>query len=154
MERDKPTFNLQALRQFAIDRWPREMGRTHGVGHWDRVARNGKRLYVEGADRDVIAAFAYLHDSQRRSNGPDLEHGPRAARFVDTIRHTYLQVLSDHQIALLKRACELHTVRHRTGNITVDICFDADRLDLPRVGITPNPHRMATALGARLAAEI
>lgn len=154
MEQDKPTFDVQALRQFAINRWPREMGSTHGVSHWDRVARNGERLYVEGADRDVIAAFAYLHDSQRCSNGPDLEHGPRAARFVDTIRHTYLQSFSNRQISLLKRACELHTVRRRTGNITVDICFDADRLDLTRVGITPNPRRMATALGARLAAGI
>ncbi|MBR1788152.1 MAG: hypothetical protein IJ762_03025 [Bacteroidaceae bacterium] len=44
-------------------------------------------------------------------------------------------------------------MKHRTGNITVDICFDADRLDLTRVGITPNPRRMATSLGARLAAE-
>ena len=153
METRSPVFDVQALRQFVIELWPKEMGATHGVAHWDRVARNGERLYVEGADREVIAAFAYLHDSQRHSNGPDLEHGPRAARFVDTLRHTYLEALSDEQIALLKQACELHTVEHRTGNLTVDICFDADRLDLTRVGITPNPHRMATALGARLASS-
>ena len=145
-------FDVNALRQFAVERWPKEMGPVHGVGHWDRVARNGRLLYVEGADRDVIAAFAYLHDSQRQSNGPDLEHGQRAAHFVDEIRDTYLRALTDEQIALLKEACALHTVEHRTGNITVDICFDADRLDLSRVDITPNPELMATERGAAIAA--
>ena len=145
-------IDIEALRQFAVQRWPKELGQTHGVGHWDRVAWNGQRLFVEGADADVIAAFAYLHDSQRYSNGPDLEHGPRAARFVDEIRDTYLRELSDEQIATLKRACELHTKSSRTGDMTIDICFDADRLDLPRVGIQPVPERMATRQGALLAA--
>ncbi len=145
---------IQRLRQFCISRWPDEMGTVHGYSHWDRVAANGLRLLVPGADSDVIAAFAYLHDSQRRSNGPDLEHGPRAAQFIDTIRDSYLKSFSNEQIALLKRACQLHTTCRRTGDITVDICFDADRLDLGRVGITPNPKLMATERGAELAREV
>lgn len=40
---------------------------------------------------------------------------------------------------------------HRTGNPTIDACFDADRLDLGRVGITPNPHKMATEKGKEMA---
>lgn len=40
----------------------------------------------------------------------------------------------------------------RTEDATVNACFDADRLDLGRVGITPDPDKMATAQG-RIMAE-
>ena len=36
----------------------------------------------------------------------------------------------------------MHTVVSRTGDITVNICFDSDRMDLLRVGILPVPERM------------
>jgi uncharacterized protein len=104
-------------------------------------------LYKESADIDVIMAFAYLHDSERLDNGSDIDHGKRASKHIDTIRNTILRQLSDEQISKLKRACELHTTTHKTGDITIDICFDADRLDLPRVGIAPLPHKMATLQG-------
>ena len=136
-----------------MSRWPEDLGTTHGVEHWDRVAKFGSILYQKGADMDVIMAFAYLHDAERMSNGRDLYHGQRASKLIDTIRHTQLEELSDEQIAKLKRACELHTIQHRTGDLTIDICFDADRMDLPRVGITPSPQRMATKLGADLVAN-
>ena len=58
---------------------------------------------------------------------------------------------TDEEFALLEKACRLHTTKHRTGNITVDICFDADRLDLARVGLDPNPKLMATSMGAHYA---
>ena len=32
-----------------------------------------------------------------------------------------------------------------------DACFDADRLDLGRVGITPDPKKMATERGKEMA---
>ena len=54
-------------------------------------------------------------------------------------------------ISLLKEACRLHTVADRTGNPTIDACFDADRLDLGRVGIIPDPERMATKKGKEIA---
>ena len=34
--------------------------------------------------------------------------------------------------------------------ITANICFDSDRMDLLRVGILPVPERMATKQGAEL----
>lgn len=141
---------IERLRAFTADRWPKELGDTHGVRHWDRVAKFGEMLFTEGADRDVIMAFAYLHDAERKNNGEDIEHGKRASALIDTIRHSQLYFLNDSQIAKLKRACELHTVEHRTGDITIDICFDADRMDLLRVGIRPLADRMATTKGAEL----
>ena len=144
---------IERLRSFCADRWPCHLGKIHGVEHWDRVARFGKMLYVEGADMDVIMAFAYLHDSERKDDGEDFEHGARASKFIDTIRYSELKFLNDKQIAKLKKACELHTIELKTGDTTIDICFDADRMDLLRVYITPLPDRMATKRGAELVAN-
>lgn len=134
----------------------------HGIEHWERVelfgrllmkqsmiptADNGGRDY-RNADLDVVVWFAYLHDCMRENDFADPQHGPRAAAYIDTIRTSYLSELSDEQVALLKKACALHTSTHRTGDITVDTCFDADRLDLPRVGCKLEPERMATEIGA------
>ena len=102
---------------------------------------------------DVIMAFAYLHDTERKDNAVDIEHGKRASLLINKIRETELSALGDEQIEKLKRACELHTTEHRTGDLTIDTCFDADRMDLLRVGITPSPERMATQRGAELVAD-
>lgn len=138
------------LRSISSNRWPKTLGVTHGVEHWDRVAKFGEILLTEGADKDVIMAFAYLHDSERKNNGEDSGHGMRASLLIDIIRDTELFFLNDSQIEKLKRACELHTIEHRTGDETIDICFDADRMDLLRVGIMPVPDKMATKQGAEL----
>ena len=145
--------DFEGLRSFSKNRWLAEMGATHGVEHWDRVARFGQMLYQEGADMVVILAFAYLHDSERKDNAMDIEHGKRASKLIDSIRQTELSTLNDVQIKKLKLACELHTIEHRTGDLTIDTCFDADRMDLLRVGIMPLPERMATKRGAELVAD-
>lgn len=84
----------------------------------------------------------------------DLEHGVRAADMIPTIRNTILKDFTDEEVALLEKACRYHTTEHRIGNPTIDVCFDADRLDLGRVGIVPNPKLMATEQGAFYAANI
>jgi hypothetical protein len=48
----------------------------------------------------------------------------------------------------------LHENPRQTGNATIDICLDADRLDLTRLGIYPDPETMVTEKGALLAAEL
>ena len=147
-------FDYKTLRNYSISRWPVYMGVTHGKEHWDRVAKFGRMLYQEGADMDIIMAFAYLHDSERKDNAEDVEHGKRASKLIDTIRYSHLRGLSDEQIKKLKRACELHSIEHKTGDITIDICFDADRMDLLRVGIAPLPERMATKRGAEIVSDL
>lgn len=47
----------------------------------------------------------------------------------------------------------MHTLRHKTEDATVNACFDADRLDLGRVGITPNPDKMAVCTGTYFSGE-
>ena len=127
------------------------IGGVHGLDHWDRVYANGQMLITRKVNPLVIGLFAYLHDYCREDDGDDLQHGPRAAEFIDTVRDTLLRDVSDDDIHLLKEACRLHTVVDRTGNPTIDACFDADRLDLGRVGIIPDPARMATKKGKEIA---
>ncbi|MBR4160353.1 MAG: hypothetical protein IKT87_01550 [Bacteroidaceae bacterium] len=144
---------MEKVINFAIDGWT--LGSTHGISHWQRVERNGILLarYSNNPDINlrVVRCFAYLHDKWRKDDGWDLLHGPRAAQMIPSIRHTILSHLTDHEVHLLQQACELHTSTHRTGNATIDTCFDADRLDLDRVGITPDPQRMASPAGSYLA---
>ena len=127
--------------------------RIHGLGHWKRVEAFGLLMaeMCPEADREVISWFAYTHDCMRSDDGSCYEHGPDAAAFVDKVRNTYMSDLSDDQIGVLKMACYHHTMEKNTGNVTADICFDADRLDLPRCGVTPDPLCMASGAGAELA---
>lgn len=145
-------MDLEPLKKFSRDRW--KLDDTHGMPHWNRVFENGQKLAVPGVDRDVVGCFAYLHDIGRIDNGQDPEHGPRSAKIVATLRDTLLKNLSDTQFATLLKACELHTKCKRTDNLTINTCFDADRLDLPRVGIIPDPAKMATEKGKELAAKV
>ena len=52
--------------------------------------------------------------------------------------------LAADQLTLLKFACEHHEKGRVSDNPTVGCCWDADRLDLGRVGITPHPSRLCT----------
>lgn len=140
-----PRFDIEAVKQFALKDW--ELGEIHGLPHWQRVERNGMILATPEVNITVVKLFAYLHDKCRIDNGYDVEHGKRAAIMINGIRHTLLKEITDNEFDLLSKACELHTTTQRTGDSTIDTCFDADRLDLERVGIIPNPNRMATSKG-------
>jgi uncharacterized protein len=116
----------------------------HGMPHWLRVRENGLRLAGEtGAHRRVVEVFALLHDSQRVNDGRDPEHGPRAAAFAESLGGDGLG-LDSAALVLLAEACRGHSYGLMTGDITVLTCWDADRLDLGRVGIRPAAHRLCT----------
>ncbi len=116
----------------------------HGVAHWARVRHIGLKLAEKtGASLRVVELFAFLHDARRWDDGYDPGHGQRAADFARTLRGTAFQ-LSDEEFDLLTYACTHHTFGHTEGDITVMTCWDADRLDLGRVGIVPDPHKLCT----------
>lgn len=109
----------------------------HGLAHWARVERNALFLASSvGANERIVSLFAYLHDCRRRNDGFDPGHGPRAAKYTNSIRHV-LVGLTDAEMKILTEACDGHTRRQRTDDPTIAVCWDADRLDLPRVGIRP-----------------
>ena len=140
---------IEEIRRYVHAQW--NLGALHGIRHWDRVYENGQKLLTPDVNPLVVGLFAYLHDSCRMDDGVDLDHGRRAADWIETLRNTYLKDVSDEEIALLQEACRLHTIEHKTGNPTIDACFDADRLDLWRVGVVPDPDRLATEKGKEIA---
>lgn len=122
----------------------------HGVVHWARVLENGLRVAeATGADTEVVALFAMFHDSRRVSEFRDDGHGLRGGQFARSLRGSLVH-LDDDRFELLFEACRLHTDGHTTGDLTVQACWDADRLDLGRVGIKPEPHRLCTDAARQL----
>ena len=116
----------------------------HGSAHWARVRWNGLRLAERtGADTRIVELFAFLHDSRRENDGRDREHGPRAAQTVAELNGRFFH-LADDELELLSFACEQHTFGGREAHPTVQTCWDADRLDLGRVGNRPDPARLCT----------
>jgi uncharacterized protein len=116
----------------------------HGVLHWARVLENGLRLADEvGADVEVVTLFALFHDARRFSEHRDPGHGLRGAELAANLRGSLVH-LDDHRFQLLHDACRLHTDGLIEGDPTMQVCWDADRLDLGRVGIRPDPHRLCT----------
>jgi len=116
----------------------------HGPLHWGRVRDNGLCLAtLTGADPAVVELFALFHDSRRVSDGKDPDHGRRAAVFVRSVRQSFTD-LSEEQVQLLAFACQHHSHGLTEAHVTVQTCWDADRLDLGRVGITPEPQRLCT----------
>jgi uncharacterized protein len=122
---------------------------THGVSHWARVLENGLRLAKEtGAGVEVVRLFAVFHDSRRVNEGVDDGHGKRGAELAASF-HGHLFTLPDNQLDLLYEACAGHTDGGTDGDITIQTCWDSDRLDLGRVGICPNPERICTPAAKR-----
>ena len=111
---------------------------THGIGHWARVLENGLRLAeATGAKVEVVQLFAVFHDSRRINEGVDDGHGERGADLAAELRHLF--TLSDADFDLLYEACARHTDGLVEGDITIQTCWDSDRLDLGRVGMVPAP---------------
>lgn len=117
----------------------------HGPAHWMRVRTNGLELAAStGANPIVIELFALFHDSCRENDGQDPMHGPRGAALVEIFHQKGLFQCRSDELHSLMTACHGHTHEKNSSDITIATCWDADRLDLPRVGITPSPHRLCT----------
>ena len=115
-----------------------------GLTHWGRVYDNGMRLSEESrANRKVVDLFAFLHDSQRHHDGADIGHGHRGAEYAKTLRGEFFE-LNDDEFDLLYVACRDHTDEVIHDDVTIQTCWDSDRLDLGRVGVTPDPEFLNT----------
>lgn len=142
-------MNLRPVLQAILEDYALPLDGFHGVAHWARVLENGWRLAEEtGAAVEVVSLFAVLHDSRRVNESTDPEHGPRAAEFAAELRGRVFD-LDDDQFRLLYRACEGHTHERTHPDVTIQTCWDADRLDLGRVGVLPHPSRLCTEIARR-----
>jgi uncharacterized protein len=124
----------------------------HGPGHWLTVLRNG--LHLAGhhaADVEVVRLFSVFHDSCRESEYGDPQHGPRGAQLAIEFRKVGHFILEDDRMNLLVTACRIHNGGPLQTDPTLAVCLDADRLDLGRVGITPDPDLLSTATARSIA---
>jgi uncharacterized protein len=122
----------------------------HGLTHWRRVFENGLIIAKEsGANIELIELFALFHDSCHLNDGKDPDHGRRAAEWVASMRSD-LPDLSEDLFQYLLEALRDHTHVRNTGNIHIATCWDADRLDLERVGKTLKEKYMNTEIGRKI----
>ncbi len=124
----------------------------HGPQHWNWVEKNALELAADtGADETVVRLFAILHDACRLNDDKDLGHGPRAADMLGTLVGILL-TLDPDRLALLEQAIRHHTDGVTSPDPTIGTCWDADRLDLGRVGKNPEARYMSTEAGKRAVA--
>ncbi len=127
------------LDQFKISR-----NGVHGPAHWARVRYHGLMIGAEcGADLNVVELFAFLHDSKRLNEYSDPDHGARAAEYATSLNGSFF-TLNANQLDLLCIAMRGHSGGQVHSDPTIQTCWDADRLDLGRVGIRPDPYFLSS----------
>jgi len=94
-----------------------------------------------GANSRAVEYFAFIHDLGRLNDNHDPEHGYRAALIAEKIAGDLIEV-TQVELELLMEACQGHSDGHLVADVTIMTCWDADRLDLGRVGIRPDPDRL------------
>jgi len=134
----------ERLWKIVEDQFPMGKNSFHGPKHWRRVLIFGGKL-AEGnnADLELLELFALFHDSQRTNDSVDHGHGKRGANLAEMYHGKYFH-LSDDRLDILLQACRDHTSGGAHEHPTIGACWDADRLDLWRVGIYPDPSFMST----------
>jgi uncharacterized protein len=109
---------------------------VHGPEHWHRVEAIGQELCKESrGDLEVVRLLDPLH-------------GPRAADILGEIVGE-LFTLEPDRLELLEYSIRHHTGGQISDDPTIGACWDADRLDIGRVGIIPRERYMSTAAGRR-----
>lgn len=117
----------------------------HFVDHWARVLENGRKLApLTGARLDVVELFAVFHDSGRQSDGYDHQHGQRGGEIARGMHGIHFHI-DPEGLDLLVEACEKHTHGETLADVTVQTCWDSDRLDLGRAGYVPSPDKLCTS---------
>lgn len=149
------------LIQFLRSHFQLDWQGIHGAPHWARVRHNGLLLAKTVEDhypafsvnRKVIELFAFLHDAERQSDHSDPDHGLRAARLAHSLNGEFFQ-LDPRALQQLTTACESHSYGYTSykeagldfveDDLTVLVCWDADRLDLGRTGVKPDARYLCT----------
>jgi uncharacterized protein len=135
----KETYDKQGMIAAIREQFRISWHGIHGANHWARVLHHGMTIGTErSADLLVVELFAFLHDSQRHSDGGDHYHGRRGAEYARSLNTVYFE-LTAPRIDALCEAIEHHSGGKVHDHATIQTCWDADRLDLGRVSITPSP---------------
>lgn len=140
---------IQAIKEQYVLEWHG----IHGWDHWMTVHDTGMVLAREnGADLHVVELFALLHDSCRLNDSHDSGHGPRAADFAKSLDGEFF-TLEKSAMGILFIAIRDHTAGYVHEDPTISVCWDADRLEPPRVGIPTNPDYLGTDTAKKILRE-
>jgi uncharacterized protein len=121
----------------------------HGFHHWTRVRENGlKFASLTCAKTKIVELFSFFHDCKREDDIWDPEHGPKAARLLQTLNKAYIK-LNSADLDILVIACRDHTFGFLEADITVQTCWDSDRLDFGRTSVRPSPDYLCTDAAKR-----
>jgi uncharacterized protein len=77
-------------------------------------------------------------------DGSDREHGKRAADSLFALNGDLFS-LDKTGMEMLIYACRHHSDGLVEGDLTIRTCWDADRLDLGRVGVKPSSSKLGTS---------
>jgi uncharacterized protein len=153
----KRLSRLEWMDEVADEAWEQyplsKQGRSvHGLWHWEKVERNALVLAASTpqCNARVVQLFALLHDSKRQNEDKDPKHGARAADYAKKLYKQNKLEISEAELTVLATACRHHTDGETSTDPTVGVCWDADRLDLVRVGKIPDPKYLSTEAGKRL----
>lgn len=143
-----PAIDCPSLLARIAAQFPLGKHSIHGPSHWERVEDWGMRLgaATPGTDIVVVRLFAVFHDSRRLNEHTDPQHGQRGGDLAFQ-RHGNWFTVDPAHLVLLIAACARHELGEISNDPTIGCCWDADRLDLPRVGMLPNPKLMSTIAG-------
>ena len=137
-------MTVKNLLKGVVDQFVLSLDGPHGVFHWARVCENGRLLApLTGATLEIVELFSIFHDAKRSNDGADPDHGRRSADYVRSLGQARLG-LSERDFELLVMACARHSDGLMAGDVTVQTCWDADRLDISRVGIRLDSKRLCT----------
>ena len=118
-----------------------------------RVAAAGIRLLRDSGEGipTLVLTFALFHDSMRLHDGGDSQHGVRAAAFLRSVPQELIRIPADG-MDVVTSALEQHSGAKTSSEPSTAICWDADRVNLWRLGIEPHPQYLSTrsALEIRL----
>lgn len=144
MKEAMPSLITERLILFARKEFRLDWHGIHGAPHWARVKYNGLLLAQKtGTNTLVVEYFAFIHDLGRHNDHNDPEHGHRAVEIAQKKAGDLIHV-TESELDRLIEACQHHSNGHQAGEVTIVTCWDADRLDLGRVGIRPDPLKLCT----------
>ena len=141
------------IRQYVQNQSQCRLHSFHRIAHWERVLHNGRVLAeAAGANREMVELFVIFHDLCRWTESIDAGHGAHGAELADRLCGEYVS-WAMLKFELLHHACSWHQDEDFHDDVTIATCWDANQLDLGRVGITPDPDLLNTELAKQLARE-
>jgi len=120
----------------------------HGISHLRRVAITAGRIAASiGEDVESAVVAGFLHDCARSDDGGGTRHAHDSAVLAKKLLSRFYPHLDT------VRLCDA-IARHADGETTEDLLaacvWDADRLDLTRLGIEVDPDLLSTTVARRI----